>query len=67
MAISAISSAVSFETAKQPVERTTKVAEPVNTVEKVPVTETAQKVPAVNSGESGRNLPGLETSLKSCL
>ena len=44
MAISAISSAVSFETAKQPVERTTKVAEPVNTVEKVPVTETAQKV-----------------------
>jgi flagellar protein FlaG len=53
MAISAISSAVSFETAKQPVERTTKVAEPVNTVEKVPVTETAQKVPAVNSGESG--------------
>lgn len=57
MAISTISSVVAFETAKQPVERATKAAEPVNTVDKVPVAEVAQKVPVVNAGDSGNNSP----------
>ncbi len=57
MAISTISSVVAFETAKQPVERATKAAEPVNTVDKVPVAEVAQKVPVVSAGESGNGSP----------
>lgn len=57
MAISTISSVVSFETAKQPVERATKAADPVSTADKVPSTEMAQKVSVVNSGESGNNSP----------
>ena len=64
MAISAISSVVSFETAKPPVERTTKAAEPVSTVDKVPVTEMAQKVPVVNAGESGNGSPDNKLKLK---
>lgn len=57
MAISTISSVVSFETAKQPVERATKAADPVSTADKVPAAEMAQKVSVVNSGESGNNSP----------
>ena len=57
MAISTISSVVAFETAKQPLERATKAAEPVNTVDKVPVAEVAQKVPVVSAGESGNGSP----------
>ena len=54
MAISAISSVASYETTvKQPVERTTKTAEPVSTVDKVPVAEVAQRVPVVNTNDSG--------------
>lgn len=51
MAISAISSAASYEPAKQPVERTTKV-EPVVTADKTPVIE-AQPIPVTNGSETG--------------
>lgn len=52
MAISAISSVVSYETAKQPAERTTKTEPVTASVDKVPAPET-QPVPVANGSETG--------------